>query len=187
MKINNSTPHDADPDAGLMLLVQRGDHEAFTQLIHKFQDILLNFFRRMNVNNDAEDLVQETFFRIYRYRLRYRPAARFTTFLFRIARQVHIDWWRKEKKRSTILNRLLRKKEAQQLRTGAHKSNETVDKAEQALMNLPEAMRMVVVLTIYHDLKYAEIADVLEIPEGTVKSRMFHALRTLREMLNGQD
>jgi RNA polymerase sigma-70 factor (ECF subfamily) len=181
MKNSSSSPYSSDES--LMTLVQKGDRDAFNALIHKYQDILLNFFHRMNVYNDTEDLVQETFLRIYRYRLRYTASAKFSTFLFRIARQVHIDRWRKQKNRNTMLKRLLHRKQSEIRTRGA--ADERIDEAEQALMKLPEAMRIVVILHIYHDLKYADIAGILDIPVGTVKSRMFNALRSLREMLNG--
>ncbi len=77
-----------DPDAELMLQVARGSDEAFVALIRKYQQSLQNFFARMDayIYGDWEDLVQETFVRLYRYRERYRPKASFKTFLYVLAR-----------------------------------------------------------------------------------------------------
>ncbi|MGQ9662388.1 MAG: RNA polymerase sigma factor [Kiritimatiellia bacterium] len=81
----------ADRDADLMLEVADGSEEAFAELIRRHQDSLLNFFVRMGAHYHAEDLVQETFLRIFRWRKRYRPTARFRTFLYVVARHVWVD------------------------------------------------------------------------------------------------
>ena len=170
-------------DEELMLMTAKDDQTAFEQLVVRHQKPLLNFFYRLGVYTDAEDLVQLTFVRLYRYRAKYSPDAKFTTFLYLLARQVRVDEVRKR-----IRLRNLREKLAEESRhaepvqadapyTGAS------DDLQAALSQLSEAHREVVVLGMLQDLPYTEVSEILDVPVGTVKSRMFHALRTLRRIL----
>ena len=173
------TPSDTD----LMAQVQQGSREAFVTLVRRHQGPLLNFFHRLGVSNDAEDLVQDTFVRLFRYRFRYQPRARFTTFLYLMARQVSLDRWRRVKRYAAAMDDY-----ALETRVTAQPAAPPDGRAEEvqrALATLPEPMRAVVVMSIYQGLKYDEIAEILEVPPGTVKSRMFNALRRLKEVLHG--
>lgn len=160
------------------------DPHAFSSLVRRHEKKLLNFFIRSGVQYDGEDLVQQTFLRLYRYRNRYSPDAKVTTFLFLMARQVWIDELRKRKRRERLADSFSEE-------TGPCVAPSAADEVAAAgtldipaaLARLPEGMRMVVELGIYQDLPYAEIAGILGIPEGTVKSRMFNALAQLRRML----
>jgi hypothetical protein len=87
-------------DTKLMPRSAEGKLTAFELLVKKFQHPLVNFFRRMGVSTDTEDLTQETFIRLYEYRSRYRARARFNTFLFRVARHLLIDHQRHKRKRT---------------------------------------------------------------------------------------
>ena len=79
------------PDDVLMQRVGRRDRDAFTVLVRRHQHALVNFFRKMGDYNSADDLAQETFVRLFRYRRKYRPKAKFTTFLYLLARRAWID------------------------------------------------------------------------------------------------
>ena len=167
-----------DPDIQLMLETAKGSETAFAELIHRHQNGLLNFFVRMGVYNDAEDLVQETFVRVYRARERYRPTAKFTTFLYVLARNVWADRGRKAK---------MHKRLEESLKTDAEIGGGVTQPVSQAGMDVQEALnrlspklREVLVLNVYQGLSYQEIADVLEIPLGTVKSRINFAIQELR-------
>lgn len=179
-----SPDYESMSDAQLMAQIRRGRKDAFVTLVRRHQGALLNFFRNLGVYNDAEDLAQDTFLRLFRYRKRYRPKAKFTTFLYMIARQVRIDMLRKLKRREDLAGELREKAVADEVERRERREPETDTDA--LLESLPEAMREVVVLNIYHGLRYKEIADVLGIPVGTVKSRMFHALRNMKERLDKQ-
>ncbi len=159
------------------------DRAAFEAIVVRHQKKILNFFCRAGVHYDAEDLVQKTFLRLYRSRVRYRRSAKLTTFLFMMARQVWIDELRRR-------SRYERLKSEAALNADDHAegpvaaSDARIDVAA-ALAALSEEMRLVVELGVYQGLAYAEIAQIMEIPVGTVKSRMFNALRRLRSILEG--
>jgi len=172
----------ADPDVTLMLEVARGSEEAFTALVRANQQPLVNFFTRMGASHDCEDLVQETFVRLFRYRQQYRPAARFATFLYHLARNVWADRGRK----IVRFERLTAEYESELRVIGnaaPERNGEGMD-IEAALDRLSPKLREVIVLNIYQGLRYQEVADVLGIPLGTVKSRINLALTALKEILH---
>lgn len=172
------------PDHELMRAIAAGDQNAFTILIRRHQTPLLNFFRRLGASTESEDLVQDVFLRLYRYRDRYVHNAKFTTFLYTLARHVWADRWRK-------LQRILRIEERakQELSSESNGNAGQVGAAldaQHALAQLPDKLRMVLVMSIYQGLRYNEIAAALGIPGGTVKSRVFVALKRLKEIYHGQ-
>lgn len=177
--------HTETDDAALMLRVRAdNDRDAFAVLVTRHQKMLLNFFARSGVQYDSEDLVQQTFLRLYRYRDRYVVTAKFTTFLFLLARQVWIDELRRRKRNERLKEGLAAEPHPGFSEPPSASAGEfgDVDLAR-ALMQLPEGLRQVVELGVYQDLPYAEVAEILKIPIGTVKSRMFNALAKLRAFL----
>lgn len=173
-----------DEDVALMLRVKAGDREAFEPLVRRHRQPLLNFFARMGAYRDAEDMAQDTFVRVFRYRRRYRPRAKFTTFLYTVARHVWLDALRKARRRDAGLAKLEAEQPPADDRTGRQAGLRLDVRA--ALDSLPEKLRAVVVLAVYQGLRYEEIARILRVPAGTVKSRMFTAMGRLREMF-GED
>ena len=172
----------ADADVVLMLQVARGDHPAFETLVKRHQKPLLNFFVRMGAYSDSEDLVQDTFVRLYRYRERYQPTAKFTTFLYVLAHRVWADLGRKTQRRDRLSASL--QTEVETCSQTADASPMPVMDVEAALDKLSDKLRDVIVLNIYQGLRYQEIADVLNIPLGTVKSRINLAITALREIFH---
>lgn len=164
-----------------MLRVCSGDRVAFTTLVRRHQQPLMNFFRRCGVYTDAEDLVQQTFVRLYRYRDRYTARAKLTTFLYLLARQVWIDELRRRQRRDRLSKELAAQPESAAVTVSGPGDGHLAIAA--ALAKLPVGLREVVVLGVYQGLPYEEVASILKIPVGTVKSRMFNALRMLRRIL----
>jgi RNA polymerase sigma-70 factor (ECF subfamily) len=180
----NSSDEPASPtDEALMLQATEGDTHAFSLLVTRFQTPLVNFFRHLGVYNDAEDLVQLTFVRLFRYRDRYKPTAKLRTFLYLLARQVRMDWLRKRKRKLELIERFKGHLSVQQPQQRHPSTEEKLGRAEEALEILSDGMRAVVVLSVYQGLTYREIGEILSIPEGTVKTRMYHAMRKLRTHL----
>lgn len=168
-------------DVALMRRLAGDDPAALRSLVERYQGVLMNYFIRSGAQSHAEDLVQETFLRLYRYRHRYRPVARLTTFLHTLARHAWIDHVRRRSRLGRLLQDWAQAQPTEDV-SSAGRAGRRLD-AERAVDALPDAMRDVVVLVFYQGLSFGEAAEVLEIPVGTVKSRMFHALRRLKEAL----
>ncbi len=176
------------PDAELMQRAASGETDAFAALVEKYQNILLNFFLRRGVSyNDGQDLAQQTFLRLWKYRKKYTPRAKFTTFLFLLAGQVSVDFYRAEGRRSGLEENLMHEAEASSGASpkmeGEPAASATGADVRHAVARLPPGLRDVVELGVFQDLPYAEVGEILGIPTGTVKSRMFNALRKLKDML----
>jgi RNA polymerase sigma-70 factor (ECF subfamily) len=171
-------------DRDLMTRSGRGDAGAFAALVQKYQKMLLNYFMRMGAyREDAEDLVQETFVRVYKYRRKYKPLAKFSTFIFTLARHARADSLRKAGREPAI-----GAEPVPEDRIGEVEFQGSMDRTmdlETAMDALSDKLRETVVLTVFQGLSYSEAAEILEVPVGTVKSRMFLAVRRLREVLRG--
>lgn len=151
---------------------------AFCTLVEHHQQSLLNFFCRMGAGMDAEDMTQETFVRLYKYRERYVPRARFTTFLYTLARNVWRDAMRKRLRHEVWMDRQVDGAQVPDPRRSPESWAACMD-VRAAVQGLSEKLRSVLVLRIYQGLDYREIAEVLDIPTGTVKSRMNLAVKAL--------
>lgn len=176
----SGTVNDGVSDEDLMVHTKQGRRDAFVALVHRYQQPLVNFFRRMGARIDeAEDLVQETFMRLFAYRERYEPTSRFKNLLYVMGRHVWADMARKQARQPAVhpdaLNTLTDP-------APAH-NGEHLD-IQAALESLSEKLRAVVVLSVYQGLRQEAIAEILGIPTGTVKSRMHLALRQMKEMLS---
>ncbi len=182
-------------DRELMLAFKEGEEDAFTMLYDRHARPLINFFYKMCYDRAlSEDLTQETFLRILRFAGRYKPEATFKTFLYTVARNLWIDRHRSRKAAPRTVSTEVRVREegATLGDLVASKEQGTVKRLEdreaaalvrRALDDLPEAQRMVFVLAETQGLKYREIGEVLDIPIGTVKSRMSAAITRLRGLL----
>jgi RNA polymerase sigma-70 factor (ECF subfamily) len=172
----------------------QGDPQAFARLVGRWERPLQRLCARLTGDpHRAEDLAQETFARVFARRAHYEPSGRFSTFLWRIAMNLCHDEQRRIKRRGEVpldesgdsdgpaLDELLADVPAPDRQLADADSAEHV---RRALSRLPESHRVVVVLRHYEGLKFREIADVLEIPEGTVKSRMAEALSQLHRLLH---
>ena len=166
-------------DFALMAQVRAGREDAFAALMARHQRPVLNFFARMGASTAGEDLAQETFIRLWNYRKKYKPAAKFTTFLYTLARHAWLDYVRRQIRFRIFADRY---REETPLFTdgGIGKLRKRLD-IQAALDRLSPKLREVIVLAVHQGLAYDEIAAILSIPVGTVKSRVFNALSTLRE------
>lgn len=181
-------------DADLMLAFKDGDVEAFDALASRHQVGLYNFFLRLRADGaEAEDLTQEVFCKLYQHADRYEVRAKFTTYLYRIAKNAWLDHVRKRSRRGVMasLDRTDESGRTLYDRLPGEPTDplaglvagEEADEVQAAIQALPEEQRMVFVLAEVQEMPYAEIAETLEIPEGTVKSRMHNAVHKLRDRL----
>ncbi|MBI4586771.1 MAG: RNA polymerase sigma factor [Planctomycetes bacterium] len=180
-------PRRAD-DFRLMDLIRQGAAAAFAELVGRHQNRLYRFFRLLGEDRGlAEDLVQEVFLRVFLSRERYRPLVSFSAYLFSIARNVWRDRLRRQRRspRLALNDRraLEQTVDGAKFLSGVEENLAARLDVREALVELPDPQRLTLILSVYQGLSYAEIAAVLEIPVGTVKSRMFHALRRLKVKL----
>ena len=189
-------PIEEVPDADLMEFYAKGRPEAFEVLLNRHERGVYNFILRSCGNPaKAEDLTQDVFLKVIRSASRYKRTAKFTTWLYTIARNCCIDHARKHGRvRHVSLDRSVSGNEGDDDRTflnnladdGADAGNVSIIRKDfrarlkQALDTLPEEQREVFLLREVSGLKFREIADIVGIPENTVKSRMRYALEALR-------
>ena len=170
-------------DVELMALVRAGREDAFETIVCRYQNVLLNLFYRKGVSYaDGQDLAQRTFLRLWRYRAHYEPQAKFTTFLFLLAGQESVDFFRAEGRKAGLEEGFAQMAEVA-ADSNVHAAPAEGDDVRRAVASLPPRLRDVVELGVFQDLPYADVAQILGIPVGTVKSRMFNALRKLKEIM----
>ena len=179
----------------LLVRFQDGDPAAFQAIVGEYQGRLVQFFYRLCWDRDrAEDFAQELFMKLVRSAHRYQPQGKLSTFIFRVATNLWIDHYRVLRPRPRLYS-------LDQPVHGMNKANpaslpddiagpveRAIDSEEkrrlrQGLESLTEPHRLVFELAVYQQLAYADIAQVLNIPVGTVKSRMHNAVKALREIL----
>lgn len=155
---------------------------------HKFRKNLLNFFWRQGVSySEGEDLVQQTYLRLWNYRKEYQPTAKLSTFLFTIARQVGIDAFRRRTRREDREEKWGAENDPSPSQLGEFgKMVDARADVRWAISRLSEPLRDVIELGVFQDLPYAEVSEILGIPVGTVKSRMSNALKKLKEIFDEQ-
>ena len=181
-------------DVELMLKVKRGDREAFGLLVHRYRKPLINFIYLFTTNpGESEDLAQEVFVRAYQSAAKYEPKAAFSTWLYRIATNVALNYLRDHKPQlSRSLDSGLESEESAQwleLRDKRALADERLMERERelqirrALASLPENQRLAVVLTKYQELSLRDAGTILNCSETAVKSLIFRAYTTLREVL----
>jgi RNA polymerase sigma-70 factor (ECF subfamily) len=161
-------------DEDLIAAVAAGDEAALAVLYRRYERPLHAFLARYTGGRDVDDLVQETWLRVVRAAARFDAARRFSTWLFQIALNLARDWHRRPPGEPIDPERvalLAAPDPVAPLQAGLDVSR--------LLAALPEAQRAVVILRHFHDLGEDEVATILAIPRGTVKSRLHHAMARL--------
>ena len=191
----DSTPNPLEANAVDFTLMERigaGDHQAFRELVERHQNAVIGTVAKMLGNaSESEDIAQQVFLRIWRNAKRYRPDAKFTTYLFTITRNLVFNESRRKSRKKEVSsdereensNCLVeaspdRQPDAELLQA------ELQQAVDAAIASLPETQRMAVVLRRYEKLSYEEIAETLELSVSAVKSLLFRARTTLRESLS---
>jgi RNA polymerase sigma-70 factor (ECF subfamily) len=188
-------PHDRAerPDEELVRSVLAGDRERFGELVERYQGRLVNYLYRLVRNLDeAHDLAQEVFVRVYQALDRFDPQYRFSTWLFRVAQNAAIDLIRKRRFRLVPLSRPdeegdgTYELELEADDPGALVAIESEERDEQvrrAIDGLPWEYRELILLRHYGELAYDEIAQAKGMPLGTVKNKLFRARQMLKTVL----
>jgi RNA polymerase sigma-70 factor (ECF subfamily) len=172
----------SDRETELMLRVKGGDRAAFEEIFHLYQKPLTNYLYRLSGNRArAEDLLQDAFLRLWKAAPGYEPSAKVSTYVFRIAHNLFLnDAARRREKALESMDAETRSDPSSDLNR-----REVVSQVQRAVESLPDGEREVLLLSEYNGFKYAEISEILGIPVGTVKSRMFSAVQRLKEALKG--
>src|ERR1700690_752356 len=188
-------PEQTDPDAVLMLRVKRGDRAAFAELVGKYQQPVMNFvFRSLRDETEAEDLAQNVFLQVYKSRQRYERTAKFSTWLFTIARNLCLNEIRRRSRHpAESLEEAHVEHEDQPRQQYEDKSSvappekllhgELAQKIEEALAGLPENQRTAILLCRQEELSYEEIAEILGCSLSATKSLIHRGRETLKEKL----
>lgn len=182
---SSSSPHEvpanaAASDEQLMLAFSKGSTEAFTVLFSRYKQPIYGFFcRRVADPSHAEELAQETFFALLRAASRYEPRALFRTYLYAVALKILRAHRRKETFRGTFLGQ--RKALPDPARQDATESGLWVRRAVEKLDPID---REILLLREFEQLSYAEVADLLDLPINTVRSRLFRARTAIRALLD---
>jgi RNA polymerase sigma-70 factor (ECF subfamily) len=188
-------PVPPDPDAALMLRVKRGDRAAFAELVDKYKQPVMNFiFRSLRDETEAEDLAQNVFLQVYKSRARYERTAKFSTWIFTIARNLCLNELRRRSRHpAESLEETHTDNEDQPARQYEDKTvflptenllhGELAKKIEEALAELPENQRTAILLCRQDELSYEEISAVLNCSLSATKSLIHRGRETLKEKL----
>lgn len=182
---------DSVDDHALMRRIASGDAHAFRDLVERHQKAVVGTAAKMlGGYDDAEDIGQQVFLRVWKNAKRYRPDARFTTYLFTITRNLVFNESRRRSRKKEVSANEIEESigqlaaERPELRPDEQLQQEELRQAvDRAIASLPEAQRMAVVLRRYEQLSYEEIAKVLNLSVSAVKSLLFRARTALRESL----
>jgi RNA polymerase sigma-70 factor (ECF subfamily) len=183
-------------DLALVRRAQANDRAAFNEIVLRYKGKVYNYICRMVHNTlDAEDLTQETFVRAYMSIGSFQSRASLNTWLFRIATNLCIDYSRKNKKIAGLTTSLSQENAEDESDTEREIPDVGFDpqrlllnkelgvRLDEALRQLPQKLRTVVLLHDIEGLPYEEIASIVNCPLGTVKSRLFNARTALRDKL----
>lgn len=175
-KIGRMSPTDNE----LMEDVRDGRVEKLAVLFERYQTMLYNFFLRLTGNRAAsEDLVQEVFMRVLKYRAGYMGDSRFNVWLFQIARNAHVDYLRKRKSTLPLDGQYVETPSRESLPEAAYEVEREAELVRRALDRLPVQKRELLVLFRFQNLKLREIAELLGCQVGTVKAQVHRALKDL--------
>jgi RNA polymerase sigma-70 factor (ECF subfamily) len=179
-------------DVRLMRLVSRGDTSAFEELIERHKALVAGTVARMlGSNSDVEDIAQQVFIRVWKSARRYVPRAKFTTWLLKITRNLVFNELRRTKRHAHVPLQSEPGTEDPPLKDEINLAPdasllevELQRTIEEAILQLPDAQRLALVLRRYEQLSYEQIAEVLELSVPAVKSVLFRARSELRSRLS---
>jgi RNA polymerase sigma-70 factor (ECF subfamily) len=185
-------------DEELVRRVLSGQEELFEVLVRRYQTRIHSHVARMVGNrDDALDLTQEIFVKVFQALSRYNPEFKFSTWLFRIAGNAAIDYLRKRRPRTVPLEQPAPSGDREGVSTFEYKSSGPDPFAElrntergqaisRAIAGLPPEFRELITLRHFTGLSYEEIAEIKQMPLGTVKNKLFRARAVLKEWLSGE-
>jgi len=181
-----------EEDLMLMAKIANGDERAFEQLVAKHQQAVIGTIGKMtNHSPETEDIAQQVFLRLWKPASRYKPKAKFTTYLFTITRNLVFNDTRKKTRRRELSIDTDEQNWHDSIADPSSSSRPDQSLAEdelrlqvdKAVADLPETQRLAVILRRYEQMSYDEIAEVLDTSVSAVKSQLFRARKSLRDSL----
>jgi len=181
-----------EEDLMLMAKIANGDERAFEQLVAKHQQAVIGTIGKMtNHSPETEDIAQQVFLRLWKAASRYKPKAKFTTYLFTITRNLVFNDTRKKTRRRELSIDTDEQNWHDSIADPSSSSRPDQSLAEdelrlqvdKAVADLPETQRLAVILRRYEQMSYDEIAEVLDTSVSAVKSQLFRARKSLRDSL----
>jgi RNA polymerase sigma-70 factor (ECF subfamily) len=190
-------PDSRAEDAEMVRLTLEGDPLAYRGLVEKYQERLYHLcFGMLRNREDAIDVAQEAFVKAHQNLATFRVESTFYTWLYRIARNLVVDHVRRKRRKAEVaFDDAVAARDEEGEIAAIHEADgpgRLTDRAEvgrkvmEALQHLPEDQREVVLLREVEEMSYKEIAEAMDIPEGTVMSRLFYARRKLQQLLTAQ-
>jgi RNA polymerase sigma-70 factor (ECF subfamily) len=184
-------------ESRLAALARNGDRKAFAEIVKRYQNKIMKLgFRMLNQLQEAEDVAQETFFKVYSNLHRYDVTQKFSTWIYRVATNICIDRLRRRKEQISLdvagsepsndnTNRELQLKISNKWQTPENQVilSELQGQVQQAVQQLPDKYRLAIVLRYMQELSLQEISEVLDIPLPTVKTRIHRGREVLRKKL----
>jgi len=178
-------------DEDLIARFQNGDEYAFDEIVNRYKDRLLNFvFRFIGQIDESEDIVQDTFLKVYKNKNSYENIARFSTWIYTIAGNLAKTELRKRKRRRIFsISKMGIDDKEFELSSTARTPEENTESIfnekiiHNAIQKLPDKFRTVIILRDIQELSYDEISKIIGVPLGTIKSRVNRARLKLRELL----
>lgn len=166
-------------DRDLVLRARKGQVDAYNALVSRWETRIYNYLLRFTSNaEDAMDVSQDTFLKAYQNLVRLDDAGRFGPWLYRIAHNEAISHLRRRKPETELVDRAVGGSQG-----GRMAAVEVTLAVEAALGRLPEEQREAVILKVYEGFKFDEIAEILECPASTIKSRVYTGLEQLKQIL----
>ena len=191
MSLGNSISPYVYTDEQLIALFQKGDEKAYVELVNRYRDRLMNFvFQYLGDMELAEDIVQDTMLKLYQKKHYYKQIAKFSTWIYTIAKNLAFTELRRKKSRKiTVLSQMNSNEKdyeipSDQPEIGQEIQNEFALKLIQAaIQGLPDRFKTIIILRDIEELSYEEISSILDVPLGTVKSRINRARLQLQAEL----
>jgi RNA polymerase sigma-70 factor (ECF subfamily) len=178
-------------DEQLILMFQKGDLQAYNTLVKRYKNPLFNFiYRYVNDDDISDDVLQETFIRLYKNKHYYKEVAKFSTWIYTIASNLAKTELRRKKRHNLFsINNHMNESKDFDITDSDNNPEENLEKSnltfhiQKAIKELPESFREAVILRDVQGLEYDEIAEILQTPLGTVKSRINRGRALLSDVL----